>query len=178
MRYIAWICGAMMFVPAAPVHGQTQSPELAKQCIAAMAAGHLDAFAAKQNDDGRFVAVMAFPNVQLLAVAARVPTPAVVQRLIDAKEYSEAYSILNQLAVPESKLFVHDMKADGLYLVPNGTVDVVYEQVVNQMIFDGEPSKHAMTKKQYEDKLMAADAAYSQLLTDLLKGLRSAAGTR
>lgn len=179
MRSPKSLCSVVMMMTliGSSLQAQTRSPELAKQCVAALAEQHLNAFATRQTIDAdRFVAVLVYPDVQLLVVSARVADPARLQYLIDTKRYADAYAELQQLARPDSKVFVQDLKADGLHLRADASVDVLYEQIVHQTIFDGQPSKHKLTEKQYEEKLMATDATYSQMLTDLLGGLRKNAG--
>lgn len=163
----------MTLLIGSSLQAQTRSPELAKQCVAALAEQKLNAFAMGQaNEVDRFVAVLVFPDVQLLVISARIAAPASLQQLIDTRQYTDAYAVLQGSAIGDSKVFVQDLKADGLHLRANASVDVLYEQVVHQTIFDGQPSKHNLTEKQYEEKLTSADATYSQMLTDLLDGLR------
>ncbi len=164
--------------PSVHAHAQSHSADLAKAYVAAMSAQQLKASAAQvEGEDGRFVAALLFPGIQLLVVSARVDNPAAVRQLIDALQYQEAYALVNQTAVQDSKFFVQDLKADGLGASSGASVDIVYDHVDKQTIFDGQPAKRNLTAKAYKDAFEAADARYSEALSALLRGVASVAGT-
>jgi hypothetical protein len=52
-------------------------------------------------------------------------------------------------------------------------VDVLYENVVNQTVFDGMPEKNKLTKSAYEQKLADTVTLYSGLLTMLINEVKS-----
>lgn len=133
--------------------------------------------AADPVEPGRFVAAMIFPGVQLLVVSARSATPDLLRDEIRTHQYSDVYAALQQSSIPESRVFFQDLKADGLHLKPGAAVDVMYERVVNQTMFDGNPAAHKLTDAAYAAKFKAADAAYSRMLTALIQELRGSAPT-
>ncbi|HEY7288500.1 MAG TPA: hypothetical protein VH583_01595 [Vicinamibacterales bacterium] len=57
------------------------------------------------------------------------------------------------------------------------SVDVLYKGATKQMMFDGQPERHKLTRKAYETEFAAAEAAYSRLLTVLINQLKQP-GTR
>ena len=61
---------------------------------------------------------------------------------------------------------------------PGAAVDVMYERVVNQTIFDGNPAKQKLSQAAYAEKFAAADANYSRLLDLLIAELKTAPATR
>ena len=143
-----------------------QSRPLAQQLTRLLAGRHLDAFAVKDpSEDGRFVAALYFPDVQLLVISARYPSPAELQQLLASHNYKEVYAALQQSGTADSKLFVQDLGADGLHAAADQPIDIVYEHVVNQAIFDKDVAK---ADAAYGRRLTAADAQYSRLLQLLL----------
>ena len=62
---------------------------------------HLDAFAVEDSTrPGYFVAVRAYPGVQLLVVSAQSSAVDYMKYQLDRKDYGEGYSALNASAVP------------------------------------------------------------------------------
>lgn len=158
---------------------ESRSGPLARELTTLMTSHKLGAIAAK--DPGapdRFVAALAFPDVQLLVVSARYSMPQVLDEQLGKRQYDDVYAALQQSSFPESKVFFQDLKADGLHPTADGGVDVMYEQVVHQTIFDGNPSKQKLTSAAYAAKLNAADALYSRLLTLLIAEIKAPPPTR
>jgi hypothetical protein len=150
----------------------SRSEPLARELATAMQQRKLDAFAAKNPDaPNSYVAASLFPTVQLLVVAGEPISPETAQQQLDQKRYMDVYGTLQQSVVPNTKVFFQDLKADGLH-AKSDAVDVLYERVANQTIFDGEPSKHHLTDAQYAQRFSAADTQYSRLLSVLLDRLK------
>ena len=93
------------------------------------------------------------------------------------RQYNDLYGVLQQASIQDSRVFFQDLKADGLHAKPGVAVDVMYERVVNQTIFDGAPEKRKMTEAAYLAKFRSADALYSRLLTLLIAEVKNAAST-
>src|SRR4051794_7649197 len=148
-----------------------RSRQLARELTMAMAERHLDAIAAKDpQNDGGFVAALFFPGSQLLVVGAKYASPPLLEQSLQAKAYRDVYSALQQSADPSSKVFVQDIGADGLRENDKEAVDIVYEKVVHQTIFDGDPDHK---DRNYGKKLSEADAQYSRLLQVLIDATRA-----
>jgi hypothetical protein len=159
-------------ITAAP-NPVSQSEPLALELAALMGAQQLEVFAARDNGARDvFVAGRLFPRVQWLVVSGRPTAPSVVQAYLDRHEYGDVYGLLQSAVVPDTKWFVQDLRADGLHAEIADSVDILYERVVNQTIFDGEPGKHKMRAKDYARKFADADAEYARLLSLLLRSLR------
>jgi hypothetical protein len=75
------------------------------------------------------------------------------------------------MGTPDGKLFFLDLGYDGLRGGADA-VDVLYEGATKQLMFDGQPEKHKLTKKAYETEFAAAEATYSRLLTVLVNQLK------
>jgi hypothetical protein len=152
-----------------------RSTGLAVELTELLTARGLDAIATVDPEaPDRFVAALAFPKVQLLVVGSTYPVPAWMLQQIAAKQYRDAYIALQQTNVADGKVFFQDLGGDGLRGVKGDGIDVLYENVVKQTVFDGAPEKHNLTKSAYDQKLAAADTVYSRLLTLLIKELKGA----
>lgn len=155
---------------AVPAAAQPSSAALARELVSTLTARHIDAFAAPDPEaaDG-FVAALLYPDVQLLVVAARYPAPGALRQQLEARRYRDVYVALQSNPIPDSKLFVQDMQADGLRASDRQTADIVYEQVVNQTILNGD-TKSA----KYRDTLARKDAVYGRVLRVLLDAAKGA----
>jgi len=98
-----------------------------------------------------------------------------LQEELAKKQYEEIYATLQQAAIQESKVFFQDFKADGLHAKADAAVDVLYEQVTRQTIFDGNPDRQKLSQEAYAARFKAADALYSRLLTLLIGELKGGA---
>lgn len=157
---------------------ESQSESLVRELTAAMTQKGLSAFAVRDPDAAdTFIAALLFPGVQLLVVSGRPTAPAAADAQLKENKYADVYAMLHQAVVPETKLFIQDMKADGLHARAADTADIVYEHVTNQFVFDGTPEKRHLTQATYDTQFAAADRRYTRLLTTLLGGLKLAAAT-
>ena len=158
----------------------SKSEPVARELATLMVQQKLDAFAAKDPQaSNKFVAALLFPGVQLLVVAGEPSAPAAAQTQLDQKQYADVYATLQQAVNPATKIFFQDLKADGLHPRAADAVDIVYEHVTNQTMFDGQPVKHHLTDAQYAARFAESDAQYAQLLTLLVESLKQrAVGTR
>ena len=181
MRYVIAIVAATAFVFAAldPVQGQTapvaHSSELVAELSGLLTARGLDAIAAPDPAaSDRFVAALAYPKSQLLVVAATYPAPPLLLQQIAAAKYRDAYLALQQSGSVDGKLFFLDLGYDGLR-GGSDDVNVLYEGASKEMVFDGLPEKHKLTKAAYEKQFATAEAAYSHLLAVLIERLKESA---
>jgi hypothetical protein len=155
---------------------EPQSTHLATELDSLLTARGMDAIAAADPESPtRFVAALSYPKSQLLVVDAAYPAPALMrEEIVDAK-YRDAYLALQQAGSPVGKLFFVDLGYDGLR--DDAEADVLYSGPTKQLVFDGRPEKHQMTKKAYETEFATAEATYSRLLTVLINQLKHT-GTR
>jgi hypothetical protein len=152
---------------------EPRSPPLAKELTTLMAERQLTTMAAPDPETpGRFVAVMAFPDVQLLVMAAQHATPDYVQSLIAHGRFDDVYTALQQ-GLPQSKLFFQDLGCDGLHRTKEQTPDVMYERGADQTLFDGNWRARGIAESAYRKKLDAAEEEYGRMLSLLLEALRA-----
>jgi len=152
---------------------ESTSSALVKQLVTLMSERKLDTVAATDPETpDRFVAAMAFPDVQLLVVAAKHPTPAWVRAQLVQKQYRDIYGALQQVPIQEGQIFFHDLGCDGLRGEPGETIDIMYERGTTQTLFDGDWKKAGLSEDAYRKKFQDAEAQYSRLLTLLVQALR------
>ena len=143
---------------------ESRSAALARELASVLTGRRLDAFAAVDPEDSqRFVAAMVFPG-QLLVIAGRYPTPPQLQSQLQGKAYRDVYAALHSASDHAGRVFVHDMGADGLHAESTGSVDIVYENGIDQRIFDGHPERRDISKAAYQQQFQKADEAYRHLL--------------
>lgn len=171
MRHAIVAVTAMLLLTGA--EEPLNSPRLTNELTTLLKQHNLDAFATPDpSEPGRFVGALFFQGEQLLVVGGHYPTPSAIQQRLAQKQFADAYRDLTVGCIPDGKLFFHDLGADGLHAGSRGSVDIMYEQVVNQTMFDGNWNKQKLTEKEYSQRLARADAAYSGLLTLLVNALR------
>ena len=154
---------------AASAQTETKSAQLVKQLVSAMAVRQLDAIAAADPEEpGRFVAALAFPEVQLLAVSSRPRAADYIMQQIGKKQFREVYGMLQEGSAA-TRLVVHDMGCDGIV---SGGVDILYEGPTEKMMFDGKWLEQSLTEAAYLEKQKGADEKYSRMLTVLLDAVR------
>jgi len=160
---------------AATVAAQdSKSAPLAKQLAAALDAAKIDSIAAAdQSQPGTFVAALYFANTQFLIVSAKYSVPQLLNERLAKKEYRDVYIDLNSASVPESKVFIEDLAADGLKAKrdENQPYDT-YELAGKRTPFDGDWKKQKLSEQDYMKVFSTADDQYSHILTTLLSQLK------
>lgn len=155
---------------------ESQSAPLAKQLLAMLSEKHLDAIAARDPAaPDRFIAALAFPGSQLLVVSAPYPTPASLDGYLAQRQYRDVYSALQQASIKDGKLFIQDLGCDGLQPGTDGSVDIMYEHVTAQTIFDGNWKKQHLTESEYQTRFREADSTYRRMLAALVSAAQSSA---
>jgi hypothetical protein len=132
----------------------------------------IDSVAAAE-PDGFFVGALYLPGSQLLVVRGKFQfsdRPAV---LIDRKLYRDVYIDLNSAALPDGKIFVSDLEANGVRFrgeknQPFDTVDMSGKNYS----FDGDWGKAKLSKDEYTAAYTAADQAYTRMLQALVAQLK------
>ena len=177
MKAVARACLAGLLASALSAAAQAQEPKsaaLAKQLAAALDAAKLDSIAAKDpSAPDVFVGALYFPGVQLLVVSAKYTVPALLVEKLGNKQYRDVYIDLNSASVPESKIFVEDLGADGLKAERNENQPYdTFEAAGKRTIFDGDYKKQKLSKEEYQKAYGTADDRYSHLLQALLAQLK------
>ena len=113
-----------------------QSAALAEELAQLLNGAQLDAIAAKDSEGtDRYVAALAFPG-QLIVVSARYEVPMYVEAKISNGEDREVYLDLNGASIPDTKVLITDVGADGL-MSGDETSDMV-DTGSGPALFDGD----------------------------------------
>ena len=168
------LLSALAFVAPIPAGGEeSTSATVAKELVAAMAARNLTSIAVQDPEgNDRFVAAMVFPGVQILLVAGQVPSPDYLRHQLTQKQFTDVYTGLQANAVPDSRVFFHDLGANGLQQAGD-TVDILYERGKTQTTFDANWKSRGFSRSEYQKKFQAADTQYARLLTIALSAVRA-----
>jgi hypothetical protein len=167
---------ASLFLPS-PSPAQeprSKSAPLAKELVQLIEQQKLDSLAAKDPAvPDHFVGALYFPGLQLLVVSARYSAPPLLNERITKKEYREVYIDLNSASIQETKVFVEDLKADGLFAVRESDQPFdIFEGGGKRTMFDGDWKKQKLSEKEYMDTFAAADEKYAQYLALLIAELK------
>jgi hypothetical protein len=159
-----------------PASGQgvSKSADLAKELTRLLDQAKLDSIAAK--DPGapdRFVAALYFPENELLVVSAKYTVPVLLNEKLTAKNYKDIYIELNSASVPESKVFIEDLMADGLRSKreANQPFDT-YDSRALKVSFDSDWKKQKLSEDDYMKHFGTCDEAYAKILSALLAELK------
>jgi len=175
MTRVAVVAVALTLSVSATAFAQdAKSVALAKQLAAALDAAKLDSLAAPDplNPD-TFVAALYFPNMQLLVVSAKYTAPLLLIAKVAKKDYRDVYIDLNSASVPESKIFIEDLGADGLKAKrEENQVFDTFEEAGKRTVFDSDWKKQKLTEQEYMKAFSGADDQYARILTALLAQLK------
>lgn len=158
---------------AAPASAQGKSEALAKELASLMEQRKLDSIAARTANGGdTYVAALAFPG-QLLVVAAKYASPALLNEKLVKKAYRDVYIDLNSASVPDSKVLITDMGANGL--VARRERDQPFDNYAagsTAIAFDGNWREDKMSEQDYMKRFGEAEEAYAAALASLLSELK------
>ena len=128
---------------------------MAKQLTDLMQAQKLDAIATRTGED-HFAAILFIPGVQMLVVSARYTAPALLNEKILGRQYRDVYLDLASASVPDSKLFIEDMQADGLRAQRVGETpfDIVTKGAGAAFTCDGDHKKKKISEERVPPDLL------------------------
>lgn len=167
----ALVCAVLTMACASPALAQAgKSAALAKQLAAALDAAQLDSIAAADpSKPDTFVGALYFKGLQLLVVSAKYSAPQILTERVGKKEYRDIYMDLNGASIPETKIFIEDLGADGLTPDHDDNTPFDASEVAGKRTaFDGDWKRQQMSEDDYKKAFAAADDAYAEMLTALL----------
>jgi hypothetical protein len=159
----------------------SQSAMPASKLAHLMAARKLEAVAARDADrPNRFVAALYYPGAQFLVLSAEYPAPDQLLQRLNGREFRDAYMDLQGAGAREGKVFITDLRADGLRRTreTNGPFDIVYRDGIQYMAYDGNWSGQKVTEKQYNERFDEDDAQYAHMLRVLIADVQQPAGAQ
>ena len=167
----ALLAAVLVLSLTAGASGQdSKSAPLAKQLAAALEGAKLDSLAAADPAHaGTFIAVLFFSGSQMMVVSAKYSVPQLLNDKLAKKDYRDVYIDLNSASIPETKIFIEDLGADGLKAKrEENTPFVSYEAAGKRTMFDGDWKKQKLSEQEYMKLFNTADEQYAEMLTALL----------
>ena len=159
-------------VAGSPIPQDTpRSADVAKRLVSALTARQLDAIAVEDPEEpGRFIAALAFPDVQLLVVSAPSKSAAYLKLQLTKRQFRDVYVALQE-GDPAGRLFFHDMGGNGVDRAGE-SIDVFYEGKDQKTLFDGKWEGQSLTEQEYASRWSNADERYTRMLTVLLDAVK------
>jgi hypothetical protein len=164
---------ALSLFPAPAVAQDSKSVALAKELTALLEAKKLDSIAARAPSAAdQYVAALYFPG-QLLVVSARYSAPPVLNEKIARSEFKDVYIDLNAASIPDSKVLITDLGADGLRPKREANMPFDLQDTNGRGIrFDGNWREDKMSEEDYMKAFSQADQTYITALEVLIGALK------
>jgi hypothetical protein len=170
---ISTIVVVLMLLPAAALAQDSKTVALAGELTKLLDEKKLDSIAAKLGAADQFVGALYFPGSQLLVVSARYAVPPRMEQQLTAKNYRDVYIDLNSASVPESKIFISDLGANGLSPrrqdnQPFDTADLGGKSFT----FDGDWDRARISEAEYNKAYQTSEQEYVKMLEALVAELK------
>jgi hypothetical protein len=167
------VAAFMLTLPAAANAQAPKSAALAAELVRLLDQAKLDALAAQVAAPDQYTALLYLPGSQLLVVEAKYAVPPRMDISLNEKKYRDAYIDLNSASVPNTKIFISDLGADGLQPKRNGnkpfdTVDVNGKTYS----LDGEWGKAKLSEDEYMKTYQTTEAEYVKMLEALVAQIK------
>ena len=164
---------ALLLAPTAAAAQDSKSAALATELAKLLDQLKLDSVAAKVAAPDQYAAALYFPGSQLLVVGAKYIVPERMDVTLGEKKYRDVYIDLNSASVPQSKIFISDLGANGLQARRRGnqpfdTVDTKGKSYA----LDGNWGKAKISEAEYMKIFQECDQEYGKMLEALIAELR------
>ncbi len=117
------------------------------------------------SDSSRFVAAMILPDLQVLLVSAAYQAPVLLRERVLTRKYRDAYQDLQAASLPDGKVVIEDLLANGLAFKPaKGQAADAATIEGKTVTFDGQWRKAKLKEDEYTSAYAAAEKAYTRLL--------------
>ncbi len=159
---------ALLATPA--LAQDSKSAQGARELSQLLSAKKLDAIAVRDPAAAdTFIAALAFPG-QLIVVSAKYAAPPLLNEKLARREYRDVYIELNSASVPESRIFVTDLGADGLKAKKAKRDDPfdTREAAGKAFAFDGNWREDKMSEADYMKIFAETDEHYTRMVSALL----------
>jgi hypothetical protein len=162
----------LLLVPAAAFAQESKSAAAAVELAKMFDSMKLDSFGAKGSSPNEYVAALYFPGTQLLVVSAKFDSPSRPDSLLQMKNYRDLYIELNSASLPQTKIFVADLSANGLKPKKEGNLFDTADVGGKSYNFDGDWKKAKITEDDYAKAYSSTDEQYAQMIQALIGGLK------
>jgi hypothetical protein len=168
------LTAALLLVPSVTFGQAPKSAALAMEVARLMDQAKVDSIAAKHPTlPDSYIGALYFAGSQLLVVEAKYSVPQLLDKKLESKEYRDVYIDLNSASVPDTKIFISDLGADGLKpkREENQPFDTV-ELRGKSYSFDGDWRRAKLTEEEYMKQYQQAEQEYEKMLEALLGQLK------
>src|SRR5258707_15455090 len=109
----------------------------------------LDSFAIKGASPNEYIGALYFQGSQLLVVTAKFDTPWRADSLLEMKNYRDLYIELNSASLPQTKVFISDLGANGLGPRKDDNICDTADVGGKTYNFDGDWKKEKITEEDH-----------------------------
>ena len=166
------LAALLLLAPAVASAQDSKSAASVVELVKMLDTMKLDSYAVKGASPNEYVGALYFPGTQLLVVSAKFDTPYRADSLIEMKNYRDLYIELNSASVPNTKMFVSDLSANGLKARKDGNLYDTVDVGGKTYNFDGDWKKAKITEDDYTKAYSTTDEHYTQMIQALLAGLK------
>lgn len=162
---------AAVLAAASPAGAQDgKSAAGAKELAQVLSAKKMDSVAARDpNAADTFIAALTFPG-QIILITAKYPAPPLLNEKLAQNNHRDVYIELNSASVPESRLIITDLGADGLRPKKAKRDDPFDSRDLagKTLAFDGNWREDKMSEADYMKAYAESDEQYARLLSVLV----------
>lgn len=167
------VASVLLLAPLTAAAQESKSAALVGELTKLLDARKLDSIAAKSADPDLFVGALYFAGSQLLVVSARYSVPERMQDQLTQKNYRDVYIDLNSASIPQSKIFISDLGANGLHArrednQPFDTADIGGKSYT----FDGDWGRAKISEDEYRKSFQTTEQEYLRMLEVLIAELK------
>ena len=173
-RRVHCLAAVLMLLLALPTLASAQASntaQLAIELAKLLDSQKLDSIAAKL-DGNQYVGALYFPGSQLLVVKAQYSAFERMDDQLARKNYRDVYIDLNSASVPQSKVLISDLGANGLYSRRYENQFDTADVQGKSYSFDGEWGRAKLSQQEYTKAFEAADGEYVKMLQALVSQLK------
>ena len=166
------VASLLLLTPPGVFAQDSKSASRVDELVKLLDSQKLDSIAARSGDD-QFVGALYFAGSQLLVVSARYSVPQRMAQQLAQKAYRDVYIDLNSASLPDSKVLVSDLGANGLRArreenQPFDTVDIGGKSYS----FDGDWDRAKLSEAEYLKTFQTTEQEYLKMIEALIAELK------
>ncbi|MGH9253772.1 MAG: hypothetical protein ACRD3C_04300 [Vicinamibacterales bacterium] len=169
VRYLA--IALVLLGPMLAAAQESKSAQLAGELVKLLDSLKLDSVAAKLAGD-EYVGALYFSGSQLLVVKARYIVPERMDVQLAQKNYRDVYIDLNSASVPNSKVLISDLGANGLFARRRENQFDTADVGGKSYAFDGDWGKAKISEQEYTKAFQTTEGEYIRILDALVAQLK------
>jgi hypothetical protein len=161
----------LLLMPAFATAQESKSAGLAGELVKLLDSMKLESIAAKIQGD-QYVGALYFPGSQLLVVKARYSVPQRMDEQLAQKNYRDVYIDLNSASVPDSKILISDLGANGLFARRLENQFDTADLGGRSYTFDGDWGRAKLSEQDYSKAFQTCEMEYVRMLEALVAELK------